>query len=91
MGMRTDLSEQVRTKDKIEKNKFLALVVAEPVCAQSGSVARAPGRRVHLVRKRGGRHVLQGDRRFSVRTEYERESPAFQCRYFLGTQKVSLG
>lgn len=27
----------------------------------------------------------------SARSEYERESPAFQCRYFLGTQKVSLG
>lgn len=39
------------------------------------------------------------DARFDKKTEnsidkhreYERESPAFQCRYFLGTQKVSLG
>ena len=52
---RTDLSEQARTKDKIEMNKYLALVVAELVCTQSGRVARAPGRHVHLVHKRGGR------------------------------------
>lgn len=93
------------SQKKPKSRNFVVLFAMEndrPKCREVSprccDVARSAARDGVNARRAEGRRP-SNDARFDKKTEnsidkhreYERESPAFQCRYFLGTQKVSLG